>query len=66
MSLFVEDLFTFLSSNVASVASRIYPNKLPQSPTLPAIRYFQVSEPFEHSHDGPSGFHHPRFQLDCF
>lgn len=63
--MFVEDLFSFLSDQGTDAASRIYPNTLPPSPTLPAIRYFQVSDPPEHSHSGRSKLRHPRWQLDC-
>lgn len=64
--MFVEDLFSFLSDQATDAASRIYPNELPQGATLPAIKYFQVSDPPEHTHDGRSGLRHPRFQLDCY
>lgn len=64
--MFVEDLFSFLSDQATDAASRIYPNELPQGVTLPAIRYFQVSDPPEHTHDGRSKLRHPRFQLDCY
>lgn len=64
--MFVEDLFSFLSDQATDAASRIYPNELPQNATLPAIKYFQVSDPPEHTHDGRSKLRHPRFQLDCY
>ena len=54
MSDFVEDLFTFLSDAGTDAASRIYPQELPQGVTLPACRYFRVSNPKDHSHSGPS------------
>ena len=66
MTLFVEGLFSFLSKGGTSAESRVYPLKLPQGVTLPAIMYFQVSNPFEHSHDGASKLQHPRFQMDCW
>lgn len=49
----------------ALVNARIYPGLLPQKPGYPSIVYHRVSGPREHSHDGPSGLTHPRFQLDC-
>lgn len=49
----------------ALVATRVYPVKMPQRPTYPAVTYFRVSGPREHSQSGPSGLAHPRFQLDC-
>jgi hypothetical protein len=64
--MFVEDLFSFLSDQATDAASRIYPNELPQGVTLPAVKYFQVSDPAEHTHDGRSKLRHPRFQLDCY
>lgn len=64
--MFVEDLFSFLSDQATAAGSRIYPNILPQGATLPAIKYFQVSEPPEHTHSGRSALHHPRWQLDCY
>lgn len=64
--MFVEDLFTFLSGAGTNAANRIYPSQLPQGATFPAIKYFQVSDPPEHTHDGRSILRHPRFQLDCW
>ncbi len=64
--MFVEDLFSFLSDQGTSAAAGIYGQQLPQVPTFPAIRYFQVSDPPEHTHSGRSSLRHPRFQLDCF
>lgn len=61
-----EDLFSFLSDQGTAAASRIYPNVLPQKVTLPAVRYFQVSDPPERTQEGRSALRHPRFQLDCF
>lgn len=65
MTLFVEDLFEFLSDGGTNAGSRIYPSALPQGVTLPAIRYTLVSDPPEHTHSGPSGLRHPKYQLDC-
>lgn len=66
MAIFAEGLFDFLSDGATLAGSRIYPNALPQGVTLPAIRYFQVSDPPERTHSGPSKLAHPRYQLDCF
>lgn len=53
--------------NVAAlVGVRVYPVKMPQRPTYPAVVYNRISGPREHSQDGSSGLAHPRFQLDCF
>lgn len=64
--MFVEDLFSFLSAQGTNAASRIYPNRLPQGAAFPAVKYFQVSDPPEHTQGGRSSLRHPRFQLDCF
>jgi len=64
--MFVEDLFSFLSDQATNAAARIYPNVLPQGVTLPAIRYFQVSDPSMHTQSGRSNLRHPRWQLDCY
>lgn len=64
--MFVEGLFSFLSNGGTTAGERVYPLTLPQGVTLPAIAYFLVSNPFEHSHDGPSKLQHPRYQMDCW
>lgn len=66
MTEFVEDLFTFLSDAGTDAGGRIYPQQLPQGVTLPACRYFRVSNPKDHSHSGPSTLKRPRFQIDCY
>jgi hypothetical protein len=66
MAILAEGLFTYLSAGGTSAGSRIYPNALPQGVALPAIRYFLVSDPPEHTHSGRSKLAHPRFQFDCF
>lgn len=49
------------------VSNRVYPVKLPQNPTLPAITYQRVSTSRYHTHDtGFSGLARPRFQFDCY
>jgi len=50
----------------ALVSKRIYPMKLPQGWTLPAITYQRVSGVREHNLSGPSGRARPRFQIDCW
>jgi Protein of unknown function (DUF3168) len=65
MTEFAEGLFTFLSEQGTDAGSRIYPNTLPQGVTLPAIRYFKVSDPGEPTMTGPSNLAHPRYQIDC-
>lgn len=66
MSLFIEDLFTFLSDSGTSAGNRVFPARIPQGQTLPAITYRLVSNPGEPTHSGPSSLRHPRFQLDCW
>ena len=48
------------------VSSRIYPMKLPQGPTMPAITYSRVSGPRVETITGPSGLAHPRVQVDSW
>lgn len=50
----------------ALVSSRIYPLKLPQGWTLPAVTYQRVSGYREHCLSGASGRARPRFQIDCW
>lgn len=66
MSIFAEDLFAFLSAVGTSAGSRIYPNHMPQGATMPAVKYFQVSDPLEMTHGGLSALRHPRYQLECY
>jgi len=66
-----EGLYYFLKNNAGVsnlVAARIYPNKLPQTATLPAITYQRISTPRVHTHDtsGAVGTAHPRFQFDAW
>ena len=48
------------------VSSRIYPMKLPQGPTMPAITYSRVSGPRVQELSGPSGLAFPRVQVDSW
>lgn len=66
MTEFVEELFSFLSDSGTDAGGRIYPNSLPQGVTLPACRYFRVTNPGDHSHSGASSLKRPRFQIDCY
>ena len=66
-----EGLAAFLVANAAVnaiVAGRVYPNKLPQTVTLPALTYQRIDTPRVHSHDtsGATGTAHPRIQFDCW
>jgi hypothetical protein len=51
---------------VAGVSSRVYPAKLPQAPTLPAVTYQRVTGNRVHSTQGPSGLANPRYQVDVW
>ena len=52
----------------AIVGTRVYPDVLPQTPTLPAIRFQRISTPRSQYRtlDGHAGYASPRFQIDCF
>lgn len=59
---------TLLANNsavAARVAGRIYPRKLPQNPTLPALTFFRVSTLAEFSHDG-AALEGPLFQVSVW
>lgn len=51
---------------VTLLGDRVYPVRLPQEATLPAILYFKVSGVRVHSLRGPSGLARPRFQFDAY
>jgi len=50
----------------ALVGTRVYPLKLPQGYTLPAISYQRVSGDRLATLSGPTGRANPRFQIDCW
>jgi len=59
--------YTLAGAEVASLAGiRMYPAKLPQVPTLPAIVYQRIDTRREHDHDGPDGLPRPRLQVTCW
>lgn len=63
--------FLLADSTIASLigsgsAARLYPVKLPQGPTMPAITYQTISGQRVHSADGASGLSGPRIQIDCW
>ena len=54
-------------SPVLSVGTRIYPSKLPQGVTLPAVVYQLIpSEGPLYTHDGDTGLDRGRVQFDCW
>jgi hypothetical protein len=59
-------IFKYLSEYSGLVGSRIYPLKLPQKPTLPAMTYQRISGMHVHSHSGISGLARPRYQFTCW
>jgi hypothetical protein len=59
-------LNTWLRANIASVAGRVYPRKLPQGCTLPALTYLEISGDRWRSHQGPSGVAEGRYQISCW
>lgn len=48
------------------VEQRIYPDALPQTSKLPAIRYMLVSSDEQHDLSGASGYAFSRVQFDCY
>ena len=54
------------SGVTAHTSNRIYPHVVPQNAKLPAVVYFQVSDPREHAFLGDPNIAHPRFQVSCF
>ena len=64
-----EGVFYLLSNNVAVgaiVSNRIYPIKLPQKPSLPALTYQLITPMSIMAHDGKGGTAHSRYQITGF
>jgi hypothetical protein len=60
-----QGLITYLiAQNVAN--KRIYPSKLPQNATLPAVVMKRVSQAVDYVQSGASGLEMGRFQLDIW
>lgn len=55
-----------VDDTTVDVSSRIYPLRLPQGYTLPAISYQRISAERVHELSGPTGWAWARFQLDCW
>ena len=51
---------------VALQAERVYPDRLPQDPTVPATVFLSLSDPDDYSHSGATGYKEQRFQFDCW
>jgi len=50
----------------ALIGSRVYPLRLPQGATLPAVTYQRISNLYLSSHDNAGGTARPRFQFNCW
>lgn len=63
-----EAVYSRLNGNAgvsAIVGTRIYPEKIPQEATLPAVAYARISARRARSHSGPGGLARPRIQVTC-
>lgn len=48
------------------IATRFYPDVIPQSAELPAVAYYKISTIREHTLDNCTRLAHSRIQVDCF
>lgn len=53
-------------ATVKTLTTRIFPVTIPQDPIYPLILYTKISGSRDHILQGPSGFAHPRFQIDAW
>lgn len=54
-------------SGIGAIADdRIYPDRLPNTPVLPALVWQQISGVRVYHLSGPSGRAEPRYQIDCW
>lgn len=56
----------FDTALAARVGSRIYPVRVPQDATYPALSYFRASTHTFHAHHGASGIAAPLFQVSVW
>lgn len=66
---FYTDLFTYLqtiSALTTLVSTRMYPLRLPQKPTLPALVIQKIARPRVYSHSGDSNLANPTYQISCW
>ena len=66
---FYKALYTYLQTQAdltALVSTRMYPVRLPQKPTLPALVITKIAKPREYSHSGDSNLANPTYQFDCW
>lgn len=64
-----QGIVTFVRAHTPLTAlqgTRIYPDSLPQEPTLPATVFFSISDPSSYSHDGQSSWKEQRFQFEAW
>lgn len=69
MSAIEEDLTAYLlaqSAINALIVDRMYPARLPQNGTLPAVTYQRIAGVPEISHDGAVNLTRSRIQIDCW
>lgn len=59
-------LYARLVAQVATVSSRVYPIRLPQSVTYPALVYRLVSAPRIQTHNGPMGKTFARYDIAAY
>lgn len=66
----IEDgLYTYLMAQTAItnlIGTRLYPDKLPQDPSLPALVYNNVGGSPVNQYNGPAALESTRFQIDAF
>lgn len=64
-----QDLRTYLlaqPSVTALIATRLYPIRLPQGVTLPAVTYQRITGSSEQAYDGPVNLGQGTIQFDCW
>lgn len=64
-----EGLGAFLAADATLtglVSTRIYSMRMPQTPTLPAVVFYRISNRRELVQNGDAGYARTRFQIDCW
>lgn len=61
-----QELYTHLKDNVASVSGRVYPMKMPQGATKPALVYTVIIDTDNQCLGGDVGSSDIRFQVDVY
>lgn len=57
---------THTAGVTALVSTRVYPDLMPQNPTMPAVVYQMIDNVREERHRGQTGDARPKFQLTCW